>query len=508
MRKKLKMIILFMLTMVLFLSCGKKDNQIQPEKNTITIAQGADAKSLDPHATNDQPSSRVICQLYDRLVEQDNNMNISPYLAESFEQPDELTTIFKLRKGVKFHNGEELKASDVKFSLERMKASPQVNHIIEAVSEIEIVDDYTVVIRTEKPFGALLNHLSHTAASVLNEKYVMEAGESYNQKPIGTGAYKFVSWQSGDKIIFEANEQYFLSAPKVKNLIIKNIPENATRAIALETGEIDIAYDIDIVDKERIRNNEKLVLLESSSFSMTYIGFNCNKTPLDNIKLRQAICYAIDIAPILDVVWKGSASKANSLIGPNIFGYNKDAKIWNKDIEKAKELLKEAGYPDGIKVKIWLNDNQARKDIAVIIQDQIKEIGVDLALEMVEWGAFLDQTSRGDHEMYILGWSTVTGDADYGLYPLLHTSSHGGSGNRSFYSNSEVDDLLDRAKHSIDQEERKKFYARVQEIAQEEVPTLPIAYSNMSVGLQKNIEGFILNFAGHHKIFGTSFKKE
>ena len=182
----------------------------------MVVANGADAKSLDPHATNDAPSSKVTVQIYDRLVEQDENMNIIPSLAESWEQPDDVTTVFHLRKGVKFHNGEPLTAADVKFSLDRMKSSPQVSHIIGTVDKVEVVDENTVKVITKQPFGALLSHLCHPTTAILNEKAVKASGDSYGQHPVGTGPYKFVSWASGDRIVLEANPDYFLGETPIR----------------------------------------------------------------------------------------------------------------------------------------------------------------------------------------------------------------------------------------------------------------------------------------------------
>jgi peptide/nickel transport system substrate-binding protein len=406
---------------MLLAACGgPKEEAEAPAKDTLVIAQGADAKSLDPHGTNDQPSSRVSAQIYDRLVETDLEMNVIPGLAESWEQPDALTTIFKLREGVKFHNGEELKASDVKFTIDRMVGSAKVHHIIQAVESVEVVDDYTVKIITEKPFGALLQHLSHTAASILNEKAVTEGGDNYGQTPVGTGPFAFVKWDAGDKIVLKANEDYFKGAPEMKNVIFRNVTEGTNRTIGLETKEIDIAYDIEPIDVAAIRGNDNLTLTEEPSLSMAYLGFNFDKEPFNNAKVREAISHAIKVDDIISAVLMGAGIEANSPIGPKVFGHNPDVKAPAYDVEKAKALLAEAGYADGFKTSIWTNDNPVRVQIAQIMQAQLKEIGIDMAIEIVEWGAYLDGTARGEHDMFILGWVSVTGDADYGLYAIFH----------------------------------------------------------------------------------------
>ncbi|MGL5724839.1 glutathione ABC transporter substrate-binding protein [Cetobacterium sp.] len=472
-------------------------------KDTLIVAQGADAKVLDPHATNDQPSSRVAGQIYDSLVKQDINMNIIPGLAESWTQIDDTTTEFKLRKGVKFHNGEPLTADDVKFTLDRMKSSPQVSHIIKAIDSVEIVDDNTVRIKTDKPFGALLSHLSHTASSILNREAVEKGGASYGQNPVGTGPYKFVNWQAGDRITLQANPDYYLGKAPTEKVIFRSIVEGTNRTIGLETGEVDIAYDLEPVDKEMVKSLPTLDYVEEPSLSMAYIGFNVNKDTLKDKKVRQAISYALNVQDIIDVAYQGSGAKANSPIGPKVFGYNPNAKSYDYNPEKAKELLKEAGYEKGLKLKLWTNDNPVRRDIAVIAQDQLKQVGIDVTIETLEWGAYLDGTARGDHDLYILGWVSVTGDADYGLDPLFNSANRGGAGNRSFYSNPRVDELLVKGRSSVNPEERKAYYYEIQDIVQEDVPVLTLVYPTQNVGEQKTVKGFQMHPAGHHKIYGT-----
>ena len=227
------------------------------------------------------------------------------------------------------------------------------------------------------------------------------------------------------------------------------------------------------------------------------------KAPYDNPKVREAISYAIDQKPIIDTVFLGAGDPANSIIGPNVWGHY-DVEKFTQDIEKAKALLAEAGFPNGFKAKIWVNDNPVRRDIAVILQDQLKQIGIDLAIETVEWGAFLDGTARGDHEMFLLGWGTVTRDPDYGIYELVSTSTMGSAGNRSFYSNPTVDKLLEEGRTELDPEKRKAIYKEIQEIIRKDIPMYMIIYPLQNVVTQKNIKNFKLDSAQSHKIYGVT----
>ena len=510
MKKKFGLLVTIILSMLFLVACGgngdKKegaDAGASTGKDTLVIAQGADAKSLDPHASNDNPSSRIRVQIYDRLMDLDDNGVPQPMLAESWERPDDKTIIFHLRKGVKFHNGDEMKASDVKFSLERALASPEVSHILTGINGVEVLDDYTVKVTTEKPMAAILNNLAHTTIAILSEKATKEAGDKFGQNPIGTGPYKFVSWQSGDRVTLEAFPEYWQGEAPVKNVVFRNIVEETNRTIGLETGELDIIYDIQGMDKNKLKDDDRFVVIEGPQVSMTYLGFNMKKAPYDNPKVREAISYAIDQKPIIDTVFLGAGEAGNSIIGPNVWGYY-DVEKYTQDIEKAKALLAEAGYPNGFKAKIWVNDNPVRRDTAVILQDQLKQIGIDLAIETVEWGAFLDGTARGDHEMFLLGWGTVTRDPDYGMYELISTATMGAAGNRSFYSNPTVDKLLEEGRTELDPEKRKAIYKEIQEIIRKDIPMYMIIYPLQNVVTQKNIKNFKLDPANSHKIYGVT----
>ena len=510
MKKKFGLLVTIILSMLFLVACGgngdKKegaDAGASTGKDTLVIAQGADAKSLDPHASNDNPSSRIRVQIYDRLMDLDDNGVPQPMLAESWERPDDKTIIFHLRKGVKFHNGDEMKASDVKFSLERALASPEVSHILTGINSVEVLDDYTVKVTTEKPMAAILNNLAHTTIAILSEKATKEAGDKFGQNPVGSGPYKFVSWQSGDRVTLEAFPEYWQGEAPVKNVVFRNIVEETNRTIGLETGELDIIYDIQGMDKNKLKDDDRFVVIEGPQVSMTYLGFNMKKAPYDNPKVREAISYAIDQKPIIDTVFLGAGEPANSIIGPNVWGYY-DVEKYTQDIEKAKALLAEAGYPNGFKAKIWVNDNPVRRDTAVILQDQLKQIGIDLAIETVEWGAFLDGTARGDHEMFLLGWGTVTRDPDYGMYELISTATMGAAGNRSFYSNPTVDKLLEEGRTELDPEKRKAIYKEIQEIIRKDIPMYMIIYPLQNVVTQKNIKNFKLDPANSHKIYGVT----
>lgn len=506
--KRLITVSVFIIIVILLTGCGQKPKEnANLNKDTLVIAQGADIKSLDPHATNDQPSSRVMRQIYDTLVETTVDMELVPGLAENWERIDEKTVKMKLREGVKFHNGEELKSRDVKFTLERMLISPEVSHIIEAIDSIKIIDDYNLIIKTKEPFGPLLAHLSHTAASILNEKAVKEAGESYGSNPVGTGPFKFINWKKGDEVTLERFEDYYEGMAGVEKVIFKNVPKGINRTIGLEENRFDIAYDVDQINKDRIIRNKNADLLEGPSLGMIYLGFNTQKKPYNDKNIRQAINYAIDVDEIINEVLKGIAQRANSPIGPRVFGYNPNVNTYDYNPDKAKRIIKQAGYEYGFNTTILINENPVRKQIAEIIQNHLSKVGVTVKIEVVDWATYLDKTANGEHEMFISGWISVTGDADYGLYGMFHSSDNGGeSGNRFFYKNKQVDKLLEKGRKFITSKTRIEAYKEAQKLIVDDAPGVFLYYPTQNVAIQRYVKGFQLHPTGDHRLYDVGFK--
>lgn len=496
----LSLVLVFSLVLV---GCGSSDDS--PDQ--LIVGQGADAASLDPHATNDQPSARVMKQIYETLVNQNESMELEPGLAESWTQIDDLTFEFKLKSGVKFHNGEEMTANDVKFTLQRALGSSQVAHIVGAIDgdNIEVIDNTTIRVSTKEPFAPLLAHLAHSATGILNEKAVTEAGEDYGQNPVGTGAFKFKFWENGDYIDLERFDDYHGTNARVASVRFRNLSDNTTRTVELETGGVHIAYDIQPTDLARVESNSELELLRDMNLATTYIGFNLAKEPYNDVRVRQAINYAIDTASIVTAVYQGMGSPSTGPLGPNVWASHQGLEQYGFDVEKAKELMAEAGLEEGFKTTIWTNDNQQRMDIAEIVQNQLRAINIDTEVRVVEWGAYLDGTAAGEHDMFILGWVTVTGDPDYGLYALFHGDQHGSAGNRTFYTNPRVNQLLDQARVSADPAVREAAYLEAQELIRDDAPWVFTWTGENTTGLHKSVKGFTQHPAGHHKLINVYF---
>lgn len=511
MKKMLSLVIVVALCFTMLAGCGgSKTAGSEPaeKKDELIVGLAAEPKALDPHPVNDVPSGNGLVQIYESLITQDVDMNIEPQLAESWKQIDDLTWEFKLKEGVKFHNGEELKASDVKFSFIRAAESARIGHIVGMIDaeNIEIVDDYTVRIPTKEPFSALLPSLCHTGAMILNEKAVTEAGEAYGDNPVGTGPFKFVEWKRGDSLTFERFDDYHGEKAGVKKLVMRIIPERTNRVIELETGGIDVCYDVGANDIKRLEENEGIDVYRKISFSTSYLGLNCLKEPFSDMKVRQAINYALDVDAIVNSVLKGVGTTAKGPLTPNVPGAKLDLKPYGYDLEKAKQLLKEAGYENGFKTELWTNENKDRINMAEIIQAQLKEVGIEVEVKILEWGAMLEGLNNKEQQMFILGWGNSTGDPDTGLYAPFHSSKHGKGGNRVCYTNKHVDELLELGRKTFDTEKRNEIYAEIQQIVYDEAAWSLLYNKEVVMAAKKEVKGLKVWPNSKHRFDSVHFE--
>ncbi|MDO4547154.1 MAG: ABC transporter substrate-binding protein [Clostridia bacterium] len=472
-------------------------------KDTLTWAQGADVTSMDPHIGKETPAIMVTNQIFDTLLTTNADGDIEGQIAESWEYLSDTEIQFNIRKGIKFHDGSDLTAEDVKFSLDRAIASTAVSYIVNFISEVELVDEYTVIVRTANPYAAALRNLAHPSAAIVSKAFVEADEEYFTLNPMGSGPYKFVEWRQGDSVKLEAFADYYAGEPLTKNLVMKVVPEAAQRTIALETGEIDLATDIQANDAIRVQESEDLVLYEEAGLSCWYISMNMRKAPFDKVEVRQAIRYAIDAPAIIDAIMYGAGEPAADLIAPAVFGYAGD-EPYEYNPDKARELLAEAGYADGFSCTLWVNDNQSRIECCQAVAGMLLDIGIDCQVEIMEFGSFIERCSSGEHDMAYFGWTTSTADADYTYYPLIHSTQTGAPGNRSFIQDPEADRLIELGRNSTDEATRKEAYAELEKILQDVSPNAPIFYSTINAGANKNVENFVLEPAGYHKLEGVT----
>lgn len=497
--------------MLLLTACGSSGTGNEGangdgEPTVLKVANGADPVTFDIQATNDQATTRVAKQIYETLIEQTPDLKLEPALATEWEEVEENLYEFKLREDVTFHNGEPFTASDVEYTLRRAVESPTIGHIVDSINPdtIEVIDEYTIRVGTNDTFGPFLTHLAHPAVAILNEKAVEEAGEDYGVSVVvGTGPFVFDEWVTGASVTANRNEDYWGEPAGVDRIEFSTIADPSVRLIELESGAVDIAYDIAPSDISAVEENEELTLLNTPNLGAEYLGLNMkNDTPLRDVKVRQAIAHGIDVKSIIDTVYMGVGEQMSGPINELVFGFNDSLKPIEYNVDTAKELLAEAGYPDGgFTLTLNVGDNsQERIRVSQVVSEALAELGITVEVSQMEWGAFLDATAVGEADLFLLGWTTVTTDADYGLYPLFHSNSFGESGNRTFYANDRVDELLDLGRYTTDQEKRIEYYQEVQQIIHDEVPWVFLQTRENVTGLSNRVKGFEHNPAGNYDL--------
>lgn len=502
------------------------------EGGTLTLAIPSDAVSMDPHGSNDVPSEQIRDTIYEPLLKQDENFEIVPVLAEEYEQVDDTTWKFKLREGVTFHDGSEFNAEVVKANIERVKdvakASPR-SFLLDMVIEVNIIDDYNIELITEYPFAPLANNLTHGAGKMISKDLIdadyqqaldeagsdlsleeyydlrAEGGEEHEAvaneissfvgqlvetEPVGTNYFKFDSRSPGEQTAVVRNDDYWGDTALLDGVTFKVVSEPGSRIAELESGSSDAILATLSSNIDRVEGNDDVTLLRNDSVSIDYIGFNTEKEPFDDPRVRQAITHAFDSQAVLDGVYNGSGTPAEAPLAPGVLGYSEDLEGLEYDMERAEELLDEAGVED-LTINLMVNDdNPERVDVALWLQESLSNLGIKVNVEQVEWGAYLAATGEGEHDMYILGWSNSTGDPDNGISPLFHSDNIGPDGNRSFYNNPELDSILDEARQSTEESEREELYMEAQQILVDDAPAIFIRHGENLNAYGNHVEGF------------------
>jgi len=476
-------------------------------KDTLVVANIYDAKTLDPVATNDVASSGICLHIYDNLLTLGPDGVPVPQLAEKYDIVDATTYKFYLRQGVTFHNGEPFTAADVKYTFERAKTplGASIRQYVDDIDTIEVVDDHTVIFKLKRPFTPFLLALTHTAGSILNQKAVEAAGENYGMNPVGTGPFAFKAWAKGDKITLERYDGYWGEKPAYKTLVMRSIPEATNRTIELESGAVDLAYQIVTNDLKRVEENPKLALLRVVDNSTTYMGFNCAKAPFDNPKVRRAISMALDTVGIQKAVWRGVGKSPVGPIAPNVLYSYKDFQPHVQNVEEAKKILAEEKVSLPMNVQIWTNERKERIDMATIIQSQLADIGINAEIKVLEWGAYLDGLKQKTHDMFLLGWVASVPDPEFALSGVFH-SSMVGSTNFTYFIDETVDKMMEDGKALPNGPDREKVYVELQKRIDDLCPWVYLHNDEQIVGAQKTVKGFVPSPRGYHVLTGVTFE--
>ena len=454
-------------------------------KDTLVFAMNTDVQSMDPQIQNDTTSEQVVKMLYNTLLKFEDDGTVVGDLAESWSvSEDKLTWTFNLKQGVKFHNGKELTSADVKATFDRALNAEagglRTTEIIKMFTAVEAPDPYTVTITTDAPYGPMESLMCNMSLGIMDADYIEQYGLDLGTSAAGengTGPFKVVSWERDQEIVVERFDDYFGTPAKLQTVVYTIIPEAASRVIALETGEVDVIDKPTDEDLARLEaDTENFTVLRKPTISQRLFRFGCNDPIISNTKVRQAIVYAIDRQAIIDALFTGSAYPSTAPLAPVTFGYSDLGEI-EQDLELAKSLLAEAGYPDGFDTKIVTTERyQNGIELAEIISQQLAEIGINAEIEVWEWSA-LSASWNGitadefDQPIFIMGAGPSMRDADGGLRGLYTTSETGlNDRNYGFYSNAEVDALIEQGMQETDQQKRVEIYKEAMEILYREDP--------------------------------------
>ena len=492
---KRKLIYLSILVLLVLFACSQKENQKErvekEEKKILTMAQKAEIKTLDPQKATDSVSRSIIKLINQTLVYIDNEGNIVPELAQEITKVSPKETLIKIKNDIKFSNGETLTIDDVLFSLERAKASPKMSQDLYMIESFEKVDDRTLKINTLYDAGNLLHKLASGGVAIVNKK----AFEEDENNIVGTGMFKLKEWVAGEKLVLERNEFFKDSKSNIDTLVVKFVPEANSRMIMLETGEIDLARDLLPLDFKKISEDNKYTAIEIETPSNMFLGFDLRNELLADKRVRQAIAYAINNEDLVKTVFNGSASVATSPVPKITTGHNENSNNYPQNIEKAKQLLAEAGYPNGFNIELFVSEDNQRIDMAVIIQDNLKKIGINAEIKTFQWAAYVSTIENPNiiKPLFIMSWNISNDDPDEVLYPLYHSSQIDAHTNVVFYKNEKFDNLISEARETTDKDKRMKLYEEAQDIIQEDLPHYTLVYPKQNFAYKASIKNIKYN---------------
>ena len=484
-----------------------EDSALPEYRDTIRFASGSDQNYMDGQMNN--TNDVYLRAVYSQLVRRALDGSIEGDLAESWSVgEDGVTWTFNLRHGVKFHNGKELTSADVVASYRRLLDNPAVRYSSLAkgyISDVYAVDDYTVCLVTPTQIASLLANLTHRSNLILDadyiEKYGMDLGltaESVN----GTGPYRLVSWDRDQEMVLEAFPDYFRGEVPTKNVDILIVSDANARLVALETGEVDVTV-VNTSEIPRLKETPGVEVKTYEGIGAHGLQFNCANEYMKSPLVRQAVVYAIDKQLIVDTLYADIGEKAcTAPVNPNVWGYY-DFGVIPQDVEKAKALLAEAGYPDGFDISIMLEPgyNKSTETCEMVVA-MLAEVGINATIETVDMatfsGAMGNRTYPGENfpwAMFIMGFGAGTADCDEGLRRIWSTSPDGNNNNNyGWYSNAEVDRLLDEAMSELDEEKRADLYRQAQQILYIDDPAAVFTNDRYNIWtMSDKVEGFDVN---------------
>jgi peptide/nickel transport system substrate-binding protein len=486
------------------LSCSN-----QPDPNTLVMVIESSPTNLDPRVGQDAYSERIDNLIFDDLLSRGDNLDVAPGLAERWEIPDPLTYIFHLHHGVKFHDGQPLTSRDVKWTFDSLLQG-KVRSIKAAayrfVDHIDTPDDYTVVFHMKEADTPLLWSLSDGAVGIVPAG----SGDEMTRHPIGSGPFRFVSAETDKEVIIERNDDYWGEKAHLARVRFTVVPEATTQALELRKGSADVIINASFSPDTvlTLAQEPSLTVEHAPGTEMQYMGFNLRDPILKDVRVRQAIAYALDRRPMIEYLWRNEAEPARSILPPQSWAYNGDVPTYDHDPDKARALLDAAGHPaaNGVRFHITMKTSttESTRLMVAVMQQQLREVGIVLDIRSFESATFFADVTHGLFQVYSLRW--IGGNEDPDIFELaFHSARFPPNGaNRSYYSNPKVDALIDRGRREVDPAVRKPIYAEIQRILAEELPYIDLWYLDNVLVHNKRVVNLKLNPAGNYDFLRTA----
>ena len=490
----------------LFAAISCKGSESSTSRHTLIDSRDTyDPRSLDPALSTDVPTGRAVGYVFDGLVRFTPDAQVVPGLARSWDvSTDGMTYTFHLRTGVKFHDGRPFRARNVISTFQRVLdpktkggrgwplypidgAKAYAEGKGSSIAGLSSPDDSTVVIRLSEPFAIFPKLLAMPVAAIVPDSVPANFGEN----PIGTGPWKFVEWRHDDYLKFAANTEYFEGRPKSDSLMARIVPEPSTAVAEFESGNVDVLYVPEGETRNWEQTDERKAMLESApALRVFYVAINTTRGPLADKRVRQALNYAVDAKGILDGIVSGRGNLAAGVIPPSLPGGDSTRKGYTRDVAKAKQLLAEAGFPNGIDVELWSSQTPPFPRIAQTIQAYLKEANVRVTLVQRDASSMREAARAGKTDMALKDWFADYPDAENFLYPLLHTANRGVGGNVSFYSNPQFDKLVNDARREQDEARRTALYKQADALEYEDAPMIYLFFYKELYAVQPWIQNF------------------
>jgi len=467
-------------------------------KSDISVVLTKIGNNLDPAEANSLDTSTIMYHVYDTFIKFDNDFNIIPGVAKEWSQPDNTTIEFTIGEGYKFHNGDPMTIEDVVFSVERLAEVPKKAAFMSMIKSVEASGNKVTVKLTEPNSGAIRNFGD---VFIVSKKYLQEAGEKYANAPIGTGPYTVTEYVPGSKVVLKAWADYPFDKAKIETITFKAIEEASAKYIAVETGDADFA-GIGARDKSRAQNNEKLAYFEGPSTFTGFVAMNTTKEPFDNVNIRRAMAYAYNNEGISAIT--PGKTIIDSMVPKMFSTYHSSPNLPKYDLQKAKELLEKEGFHAGNPLRFTAWTYQGNDPELEAFQAELKTISVEMDIQNLEFGVFLEKMANKEYQLLVGGWSDTTGNTLSSLES--YWSGSFGQMNITFYTNPKVEELYAKVKAATSEAEMKEAAKEIQDIAAQDVPMIPTATKMSYYAMNKNLENVQIHTSGLVSFRNASIK--